>query len=240
VSKVKLSPWEDLDPDTWAHLGQMAEFGVLSASLLHELRQPLFAVKAIAQLARRRERALDEEGLKQLLLHVVQIEELLDHYAGFGRLDEPDTVFDLNLPVRRAVDMLAHRGKQIGARVDFRLTDETLLVKGRPGAARQVAVNLLQNALDAVEGCTNREVLVQSDRVGRGARLVVQDNGPGVPEDMREQLFKPFVTTKAPGRGTGLGLYIARKLCEEAMGDLNIAFPAGGGTRVEVVIPSAG
>ena len=144
------SPWEELNPDTWAHLGQMAEFGVLSASLLHELRQPLFAVKAIAQLARRREGALDDKGIQQLLVHVVQIEELLDHYAGYGQLDEPDSLFDLNLSVRRAIDMLAHRGRQIGADVEVRLTDASLLVMGRPGAARQVAVNLLQNALDAV------------------------------------------------------------------------------------------
>lgn len=233
------SPWEELDPDTWAHLGQMAEFGVLSASLLHELRQPLFAVKAIAQLARRREKLLDEEGINQLLVHVVQIEELLDHYAGFGRLDEPDSLFDLNLPIRRAVDMLAHRGRQIGATVDARLAEQTLLVRGRPGAARQVAVNLLQNALDAVEGCDSRDVLVQSELAGGNARLVVRDNGPGVPQEMRARLFTPFMTTKAPGRGTGLGLYIARKLCEEAGGALRIDFPDGGGTRVEVEIPAA-
>jgi len=218
----------------------MAEFGVLSASLLHELRQPLFAVKAIAQLALRREQALDEAGLRQLLLHVIQIEELLDHYGGFGRLDEPDTLFDLNLPVRRAVDMLAHRGRQIGATVNTQLSPDSLLVEGRPGAARQVAVNLLQNALDAVESCVAREIWVTSERRGQHARLVVQDNGPGVPESMREQLFTPFVTTKAPGRGTGLGLYIARKLSEEARGDLRIAFPESGGTRVEVEIPFAG
>ena len=233
------SPWEELNPDTWAHLGQMAEFGVLSASLLHELRQPLFAVKAIAQLARRREGALDDKGIQQLLVHVVQIEELLDHYAGYGQLDEPDSLFDLNLSVRRAIDMLAHRGRQIGADVEVRLTDASLLVMGRPGAARQVAVNLLQNALDAVEGGERRHVLVESLWSDGRARLVVQDSGPGVPLELRERLFTPFVTTKAPGRGTGLGLYIARKLCEEANGTLTIAFPDTGGTRVEVELPAA-
>ena len=73
-----------LEPDTWARLARMAEFGVLSASLFHELRQPLFAVKAIAQLALRREGALEDEDLRQLLVHVVQIEELLDHYSGYS------------------------------------------------------------------------------------------------------------------------------------------------------------
>ncbi len=232
-------PWGDLDRDTWAHLGQMAEFGVLSASLFHELRQPLFAVKAIAQLARKRDKHLDEEGLKQLLVHVVQIEELLDHYAGFGRLDEPETLYDFNLPIRRAIDMLAHRSRQIGATVESRFSDDSLLIRGRPGAARQVAVNLLQNALDAVEGGEHREIVVRSERAGSSARLIIQDAGPGVPDSMRDQLFKPFVTTKAPGRGTGLGLYIARRLCEEAGGELRIAFPVAGGTRVEVELPAA-
>jgi len=235
----KSSDWEELSPDTWAHLGQMAEFGVLSASLLHELRQPLFAVKAIAQIARRREKSLDDDGLQQLLLHVVQIEELLDHYAGYGRLNELDALFDLNLSVRRAVDMLAHRARQLGVSVDARLSEEPLLIKGKPGSARQVAVNLLQNALDALEGAPARTVRVQSGRREGFARLVVQDNGPGVPEALRSSLFEPFVTTKEPGRGTGLGLYIAKKLCEESGGTLHLDFPPEGGTHVEVLIPIA-
>jgi C4-dicarboxylate-specific signal transduction histidine kinase len=233
----KSTNWDELGPDTWAHLGQMAEFGVLSASLLHELRQPLFAVKAIAQIARRREKSLDEEGLGQLLTHVVQIEELLDHYAGYGRLNELDAVFDLNLSVGRAMDMLAHRARQFGVSIDPRLSSDSLLVKGKPGSARQVAVNLLQNALDALEGAPKRTVILRSERRERHACLVVQDNGPGVPEAVRPSLFEPFVTTKEPGRGTGLGLYIAKKLCEEMNGTLELEFPEEGGTRVEVLIP---
>lgn len=221
----------------WMRLAHLAEVGVLSASLIHELRQPLFALKALAQLARHHDAPLAGEELAQLLEHVRQMEELLDHYAGYGRLMETPAVYDLNEPVRGALEMLAHRCRQVGADLDARLCARPLQVQGRPSAARQVVVNLLQNAFDAVEGRARREVVVRSENGGGQARLIVQDSGPGVPEALRARILEPFVTTKPPGRGTGLGLYITRRLVEEASGRLDLAFPEGGGTRVEVWWP---
>lgn len=229
----------DLDRDAWIRLAQLAELGVLSASLLHELRQPLFAVKAIAQLSKRRGRALEGEHLEQLLVHVVQIEDLLDHYAGYGRIVEPALLFDLNEPVRGALEMLAHRRRQVRAMVDAQLSPDALLVHGRPAAARQIVVNVLQNAYDAIEGQPERRVSVRSENGGGMIRLIVQDSGPGVPLDLRGRLFEPFVTTKPAGRGTGLGLYIAQQLVQEAEGLLELTFPEEGGTRVEVQLPVA-
>lgn len=225
----------DLDPESWARLARMAEFGVISASLFHELRQPLFAVKAIAQLAVRGTGSLDEDGLRQLLVHVVQIEELLDHYAGHNGLGI-EQAFDLSEPVQRAVDMLEHRARQIRASLDVRL-ESGLGVRGRPGAMRQVAVNLLHNALDAVDARPDRRVEVTTGRRDGWAVLEVRDHGPGVPADMRDRLFEAFATSKPAGRGTGLGLHIARDLVVEARGQLTIHDPSDGGTLVRVVVP---
>ena len=226
-----------LDPDSWARLARMAEFGVLSASLFHELRQPLFAVKAIAQLAARRGESLDEDGLRQLLVHVVQIEELLDHYAGHNRMGET-AVFDLNEAVRRGVDMLEHRARQVRAQVDARYSGAAM-VRGRVGALRQVAVNLLHNALDAVDQREDRRVRVSTAIQGASAILEVRDHGPGIPPEVRARLFEPFVTSKPVGRGTGLGLHITRKLVQESGGSLAVVDPDGGGTLIRVKLPLA-
>lgn len=224
-----------LDPDSWARLARMAEFGVLSASLFHELRQPLFAVKAIAQLAARRGESLDEEGLRQLLVHVVQIEELLDHYAGHNRVGEV-AVFDLDESVRRAVDMLEHRARQVHASVQAEYGGP-IRVQGRVGALRQVAVNLLHNALDAVDRREDRRVFVRTRIDRERAVLEVRDHGPGIPEHVRDRLFEPFVTSKPVGRGTGLGLHITRKLVQESGGGLEVLDPAEGGTLIRVSLP---
>ena len=218
---------------------QLAELGLLSASLLHELRQPVFAVKGSLQLARHRGQTLGPDEIDALLVHLAHLEQLIHHYSGFPRPDEPVTQFDLNVPIRHAIGMLAHRGRQLGAQLETRLSDRALLVEGRPTAARQVAVNLLQNAFDAVSETQRREVVVRSSAGSGQVRLVVQDTGPGVPEHLRARLFEPFVTTKPAGKGTGLGLFIARRLGCEANGAMQIHFPDEGGTRVEVELPAA-
>lgn len=224
----------------WERVARLAELGVLSASLLHEMRQPLFAIKGMAQLAQYREGTLDRDGLQELLVHVRHIEDLLDHYAGFGRLEEPSAVFDLGDVVRQAAAMLAHRGRQLGAELKLFTSDRPHRVRGRPMAARQVAVNLLQNAMDAVELVSeSRRIHVQLSHEGAHVRLIVRDTGPGIPEELRSRMFEPFVTTKPVGRGTGLGLFIARSLVTEAGGQLELKFPEEGGTIAQVCLPGA-
>lgn len=223
----------------WTRLARLAEAGVLSASMMHEVRQPLFAIKALAQIARHGSGELGGDQLNQLLVHVRQIEEMLEQYAGFGHGDEPAMHYDFNEPARLAADMLAHRSKQLRVDVSVALSTDMLLVLGRAGAMRQVVVNLLQNALDAVEGEDERRVLIQTAVRGDQVVLTVTDSGRGVPTEMRERLFEPFATSKGPKRGTGLGLYIARQLVAEADGTLQLNSNTSKGTTVEVVVPRA-
>jgi signal transduction histidine kinase len=211
----------------------MAELGVLAASLLHELRQPLFAIKAHAQLARTDAKP---ERLDRILEQVAHVEGLLRYYSGFGSgAQEPEVLFDLNEPVRQAAEMLGHKAKKAGAVLETELSG-TLLVRGREIAARQITINLVQNALDAVEGRHGR-VIVRTCDVGQHVRLSVEDDGPGIPEELRARMCDAFVTTKPPGRGTGLGLYIVRHLVEEVRGQLRLVDPPSGGTRFEIDWP---
>jgi len=232
-----MSDGRTLDEDTWRRLAQLAEFGVLSASLLHELRQPLFAVKATAQLAHHRGEALEGEGLQQLLAHVREIEELLDHYAGFNRQEAAPLPFDLGEEARRGVAMMTHRARQLRVSLDMALHPRPLVVRGRPGAIRQVVVNLLHNGIDAAEGRPEARVLLTTLLLGGEAVIEVRDNGAGISEDMRARLFEPFATSKPSGRGTGLGLHIAHQLVVEAGGALVLDDATGGGTLVRVSLP---
>jgi two-component system C4-dicarboxylate transport sensor histidine kinase DctB len=102
---------------------------------------------------------------------------------------------------------------------------------------RQVFVNLLQNALDAVEGLERRQVEIRLRRDGDAAVVEVVDSGSGFSAAVQADIFQPFVTSKPPGRGTGLGLYIARRAVEEAGGALELVSTSPAGTNMRARLP---
>ena len=103
------------NPQDLLHLARMAELGMLTASLLHELRQPLFAIKGLAQLTRTQVEGAPAERLKELLEHLRHVEELVGYYGDFGVREEPELLFDLNECVRQAVAMM-QAGRRRAAR----------------------------------------------------------------------------------------------------------------------------
>ena len=97
----------------------------------------------------------------------------------------------------------------------------------------QILVNLLQNASDASDEPVEVTVTAQRDH----AVLAVRDHGPGLPEEVRRQLFVPFISTKPPGKGTGLGLYTCARLAQQLRAELTIENDAGGGVLARLVLP---
>jgi len=237
MSKRVVSDSLPPDPDgvAFERTARLAELGVLTASLVHELRQPLMAIKGSLQLSAHQGREVDPAAV---LAQVHHIEELLDHYAGFGRIDEVMRRYDLRGPVSRALRMLQHRIKQRRVELTVRLPEERVDTYGRPMALQQVVVNLLQNALDAVADVPRRAVRIELRADGEGAVLQVADSGPGIAAGVRATLFEPFVTSKPAGQGTGLGLHIARKLVEEVGGSLELDSDDQG-TRFTVTLARA-
>ena len=100
-------------------------------------------------------------------------------------------------------------------------------VRGHPGRAHQVLVNLMLNAAQALGGSTGH-IRVARVEVDGAVELWVEDAGPGVPDDLQEAIFDPFFTTKDPGEGTGLGLAVSRSLMEAMDGDLRYESGADG------------
>lgn len=228
-------------PDDWEQAAELAELGVLSASLLHELRQPVFAIKAHAQLGRVDD-GRAQERFARILDQIDHVEDLLRYYGALFRAEETagtEAIIDLSEPIRVAAETMSHRQRKVGAELAMDLPAGPVNVRVRGLALRQVAINLIQNALDAVEGHPTRWVGVRVAEGGGRALLIVEDSGPGVDAAVHDRVFEPFVTTKAPGRGTGLGLYIARRLVGEAHGTLDYADRAGGGARFTVSLPLA-
>jgi two-component system, NtrC family, C4-dicarboxylate transport sensor histidine kinase DctB len=234
---VSSAPWDELDSIVQERAAVMAELGILTSCLIHELRHPLFAMKATVQLAKANG-GPSGDTLDRVLEQVYHMESLISYYGSLNDDSEPEALLDLNDPIRAAADMLAHRVNGKGIELEVSLRERGALIRGRTGAMRQVVLNLMQNAIDAVEESEVQKIGLTTRIEGRYVVLEVRDSGPGVQESVRNKLFEPFVTTKPAGRGTGLGLYIVRKLVVAAGGSLQ--FINDHGTRVNVKMPWAG
>ncbi len=206
----------DWSEDTAAGI-QALDGELVAPGLLHEMRQPLMGADAAAALVERALggglRALDEWRL--LRAQLARLTEIVDGYEDLLRPGEAEpSAFPVGRVVSRAVDLLAHRVRPLERRFRFAREDGEREGFGAPGALVHAATNLLSNALDAIEGVQGDprvEVRVLPASTG-GVEVRVSDEGVGIPADHRERIFEPRFTTKRPGRGSGLGLHVARRL----------------------------
>lgn len=212
--------------ERWLETARLAELGLLSAELTHELRQPVFAIKALAQLLRSRASGPDMATFDLLLSQVGTLETLLHRYAGSGRRPgEVAVPLMLGPAVEAGAGLLRSRAVSRGLALALEVEPDEFAVLGDAVAVQQITSNLLQNALDAARS----RVVV---RAARGC-LSVFDDGPGLADDVRAHLFEPFYTTKPPGQGTGLGLAVVRQLAEGVGATIHLD-SGGEGTRFTV------
>lgn len=209
--------------------GRLAELGLHAASLVHELRQPLAAVKALAEIVEAGGGTAGPLAVA-MLDQVRTIEALIESYADFSRRPrDDDEEFDLRLPVRSACALLERTARS--ARVGWTLEEgPAVTVRGSRLAVQQALVNLGKNAVDALRAGGGTGVRVGWVVEEAAVRLWVADDGPGLPAAVRAHLFEPFRTTKA--EGTGLGLYLAREALERSGGTLELVDAPG--TRWEI------
>ena len=202
---------------------RLAELGAASASLLHELRQPLFAIKALAQMGA----AGMPDTYERILEQARHMESMVLAYGPtpYREIEE----VDLSDVVRDAVALAATRTRASDARVVLDLSREPTVVHAAAVSVRQVVLNLLHNALDAVEG-TSGQVVLRTRRVESAVEIEVSDDGPGVDAAAGARIFEPFVTTKS--HCTGLGLYISLQLMRALGGDLVLLPSPKGATFV--------
>jgi two-component system sensor histidine kinase HupT/HoxJ len=150
------------------------------------------------------------------------VQDLL-RYSGDQR--ETPEIVDLTAAIHKAVDWVL-RASRIQPSVHFVLPD-TFELNMRKGQVHQILVNLIQNAVDAVELCEQPDIVIeltlQPDSTPPCVAIAIRDNGSGVKDDFLAQIFDPFFTTKPVGQGTGLGLYISYGLAQDAGGSLAVA-----------------
>lgn len=204
---------------------KLATLGQIAAGVAHEINQPVAAIRAYADnaavfLERGDERTANANlGLISGLTDRIGL--ITDELRAFARKSSAPPA---RVTVREAVDgallLVGPRLRQQGVRVVRDEADEAAKVMAERFRLEQVLVNLLQNAIEALEGRPDPEIRVQVLVKRLQVRILVADNGPGVAAEVAKTLFTPFATTKP--RGLGLGLVISRDIVAEFGGELSL------------------
>lgn len=184
------------------------------------------------------------KGLVSIQKAALDAAELLTRLRDLARppQDVPFSTFDLNAAVAEAIDfiqphlMTVAQGMGITVRLTPRLAPPPVLVSGQSSALREVLVNLILNAIEAMpEG---GDLGIETRRDGPWVKLQVSDTGIGMTEEVRDQVFRPFFTTKSAG-STGLGLSSAKDLVTGHGGTISVASTPGRGCTFTIALPSA-
>ena len=213
---------------------QLAAVGQLAAGIAHELRNPLMPMKMLVQsaLERNDDRGLTGRGLQVVAQEIQRLEQTIQEFLDFARPPRLEKVtLDLRDLIRQTRSLLSSQAERQQIGLLERLPDQPVLVDADPVQIRQVVLNLLRNALEALPNGGEVEVRLQTvneppDRARAAASaqsevwalLTVVDNGPGLSADIMPRLFEPFASTKETG--TGLGLSICRRIVVDHGGQI--------------------
>ena len=224
---------------------RVAAWRDVARRLAHEIKNPLTPIQLSAERLKRHfrdappnARALVDECTSAIVTEVEALKNLVDEFAQFARMPAPRTVpSDLNALVTDALGLYAGLFGHIV--LESSLDTSLPPVRVDPEQLRRVIINLVDNAIEALNaaGLPSPAVRVSTEHaVGDGlARIVVSDNGPGLPPADRDKLFMPYYSTKQ--RGSGLGLAIVRRIVAEHGGSIEAGDETPHGTRFTIELP---
>ncbi|SMC99580.1 two-component system, NtrC family, sensor kinase [Desulfocicer vacuolatum DSM 3385] len=230
--------------------GKLATIGELAAGIAHEINNP---VAIMVEEAGWIEDLLEEEDLKQCenldeftrALRQINTQgrrckEITHKLLSFARKTD-STINDVqvNDSIREIVSLTGQMARYNNVIIETRLNEGIPYIRISPSELQQVILNLINNAIDAMEktgGTISIETKI-SHIENKHLVIVIQDNGPGIPRDNLARIFDPFFTTKPVGKGTGLGLSICYGIIEKMNGKIDVQSEVGAGTKFRIWIP---
>jgi signal transduction histidine kinase len=222
---------------------RIAAWQEIARRLAHEIKNPLtpiqMAMDTLRKTWKKKHPSFDEileESTATVMEEADRLKHIVSEFSAFARMPKPEFGrLDLNELVRSALAL--YQGG--AAPVEMRLFEQLPQIDADKNQLNQVVLNLVENARDAIGQRTGGRIIV-STRLGEAgdrAVLIVEDNGPGVPGDLKDKVFAPYFTTKHAKGGTGLGLAIVHRIVSDHGGRINVADAAGGGARFAIELP---
>jgi PAS domain S-box-containing protein len=217
---------------------RLAKIGQFSAGLAHEINEPLANILGFAQLAMQAPDLPEQAAhdLRNIVDSSLHAREIIRKVMFFSRQMPPQFVMtDLNATVTQALRITEVGAKRNSVVVVCELDESLPQVMADPQHITQVVVNLLANAIQAMEG--GGVLTVRTINYNDDAYIVIEDTGPGIHPEELKQIFNPFYTTKDVDKGTGLGLSVVHGIVKAHKGFIQVDSTPGKGTRFEVAFP---
>ena len=226
------------------HVSRVSAMGTMASALAHELNQPLTGVANYVSGARR---LLHEEGagaietvlpvLADAAAEVIKTSELIRRLRRMVARGQVEVqMVELDALIRDALSLAVPNSRLAEVEIETSVADAAVL--GDPIQIQQVLVNLIRNAVEAMEGQPAKRLKLWSEQLGDLCRIYVRDTGTGIPPGTAERLFTPFNTTKP--EGLGVGLMISRTILESHGGAIGVLETGTGGTTMFIELPRAG
>jgi len=225
--------------DELVQAGKLAAIGQMSTSIAHELNQPLAALRT---LSGNTVRFLERGQLDVASANLKTINELIDRMGritaslrAFARRGDDKGRASLGKAIEAALQLLGARLESRAIQIHSGFDDVQVQIDQT--RLEQILVNLIGNALDAMQAQPEPNLWLEGKTSDGKYRLRVRDNGHGIDPEARKHLFEPFFTTKPGEQGLGLGLTLSASLCAAAGGHLGVEHPDGGGTTFILSLP---
>jgi len=229
------------------HTEKMASIGKMAAVLAHEINNPLSGILTYAKLLRKWIDSGDGgknhrrdicDSLDLIASESRRCGDLVKNLLTFSRTTPINLQpTNLNQVIERSLRLIQHQLDLNAIHVQPELDPELPMIVCDGAQIEQVLLALMMNALDAMPQGGNLWVTTKLERENNAVRIVVRDDGCGIPPEILLRLFEPFLTTKETGRGVGLGLAISRSILERHNGDIEVQSEVGRGTTFTVTLP---
>lgn len=225
--------------------GRQAAMGEMISNIAHQWRQPLNNLALMIQglVIDYDYGELNREELEKSVQHGMELilfmSSTIDDFRNFFKPNRVKSCFKLETVTHQAISFVSANLEEQQIEVQLRINHE-LTSFGYPNECTQVLINLLGNARDALleRQPEQRCIIITLDNSPAGPTITVQDNGGGIPEEILDRVFDPYFTTKEQGKGTGIGLYMAKTIIEKNMGGTITASNQNSGALFTITLPS--
>lgn len=220
---------------------KLSALGQLIAGVAHELNNPLAVVIGYSQILAEKS-GLDKEtvvDIQRIHHESERASRIVRDLLSFARPSEPlKKAVNINRLVASVLETQEANIQAAGIQQEQQLASDLSTTMADPGQIEQVVVNLIGNAIQVLSGRPKPRVLtIRTEETGNYIRIIVADNGPGIPREILGQIFDPFFTTKPLGKGTGLGLTISNTIIQEHRGRIQVENQPAGGAKFTVELP---
>jgi two-component system NtrC family sensor kinase len=221
---------------------RLAIVGRLAAGVAHQINNPLGGIMLFSNLLLRKfpDKGIERENLERIAAETKRCQRIVQGLLDFARHREPKmervAIKDV---IDKALQLVEHQAMFLSIQTERRYAEHAPLVRLDVAQMQEVFLNLILNAVEAMNGKGGLTITTEAVDEGQAVRVSIADTGCGIAEDQIERVFEPFFTTKEVGKGTGLGLSISRGIVESHGGTIWAASTKGAGTTFFIRLPAA-